>query len=112
MIKIEILFLLLISACVLPPPAPFIPPPTKLSTDGPNSLSEGLLTEYDIWEFLKENPKETDVIEMLGAPDSIWISDEQPYYIMYYYRPTLMDYNSIELNTKSRTVTGYEWDEQ
>ena len=111
MIKREILFLLLISACVLPPPAPFITPPTKLSTDGPNSLSEGLLTEYDIWEFLKENPKETDVIEMLGAPDSIWVSDEQPYYIMYYYRPILMDYNSIELNTKSRRVTGYEWDE-
>ncbi len=48
---------------------------------------------------------------MLGAPDSVWASDEQPYYVMYYYRPNLQDYNSVELHTKSRKVTGYEWDE-
>ena len=106
-----IIFLIIIVACTSPPHGPFIPPPTKLLTDGPNSLSEGLLTEYDIWEFLKENPTEAAVIEMLGAPDSGWASDEQPYYIMYYYRSQLQDYNSIELNTKSRKVTGYEWDE-
>ncbi len=111
MLKREILFLLLISACVLPPPVPFIPPPTKQSTDGPNSLSAGLLTEYDIWEFLKENPKETDVIEILGAPDSVWTSEDEPLYIMYYFRSAMVDYNSIELNAKSRRVTGYEWDE-
>jgi len=108
----RLLFILtLVWACTPPLPEPFIPPPTKLLTDGTNSLSEGLLTEYDIWEFLKENPNESSVIEMLGAPDSVWASDEQPYYIMYYYRPALKDYNSIELNTKSRNVTGYEWDE-
>ncbi|MDP6339284.1 MAG: hypothetical protein QF842_03025 [Candidatus Marinimicrobia bacterium] len=101
----------MVVSCTLPPPEPFNPPPTKQLTDGPNSLSEGLLTEYDIWEFLKENPSEAAVIEMLGAPDSVWASDEQPYYVMYYYRPNLQDYNSIELNTKSRRVTGYEWDE-
>ncbi len=109
--KRTIFILILLWACAPPPPDPFIPPPTKLPTDGPNSLSEGLLTEYDIWEFLKENPSETKVIEMLGAPDSVWASDEQPYYIMYYYHSGLQDYNSIELNTQSRKVTGYEWDE-
>ncbi|MDD9879306.1 MAG: hypothetical protein OXR70_03650 [Candidatus Marinimicrobia bacterium] len=97
--------------CAPPPPNPFIPPQTKLPTDGPNSLSEGLLTEYDIWEFLGDYPSESDVVRLLGAPDSVWASDEQPYYIMYYYRSQLQDYNSIELNTKTRKVTGYEWDE-
>jgi len=111
MVKRTLFFLILISACAPPPPEPFIPPLTKLPTDGPNSLSDGLLTEYDIWEFLKEKPNEIEVIQLLGAPDSVWASDEQPYYIMYYYRPVLQDYNSIELNTKSRKVTGYEWDE-
>ena len=77
---------------------PFIPPTIKQPTDRPNSLSEKLLTEYDIWEFLKENPKESEVIEMLGAPDSVWVSDEQPYYVLYYFRPALQDYNSIEFN--------------
>lgn len=106
-----IFIIILLWACAAPPYDPFIPPQTKLPTDGPNSLSEGLLTEYDIWEFLKENPTETAVVEMLGAPDSVWASEEQPYYIMYYYRSQLQDYNSIELNTKTRKVTGYEWDE-
>ncbi len=106
-----LLFLILISACTPPPPEPFIPPPTKLPTDAPNSLSDGLLTEYDIWEFLKEKPNESAVIQLLGAPDSIWVSDEQLYYVMYYFRQALADYNSIELNTKTRKVTGYEWDE-
>ena len=102
--------LILLWGCTPPLPEPFIPPPTKLPTDGSNSLSKGLLTEYDIWELLKEKPNESVVIESLGAPDSVWVSDEQPYYIMYYFRPGLQDYNSIELNTKSRNVTGYEWD--
>ena len=104
--------IILISACAPRMSDPFIPPTTKQPTDRPNSLSEKLLTEYDIWEFLKENPKESEVIEMLGSPDSVWVSDEQPYYVLYYFRPALQDYNSIEFNIKFRKVTGYEWDEQ
>ncbi|MBL7010678.1 MAG: hypothetical protein ISR82_05605 [Candidatus Marinimicrobia bacterium] len=111
MVKRSLFMFILISACMPPLPEPFIPPPLKMPTDSPNELSEGLLTEYDIWDFLKGGPNEYEVIQLLGAPDSIWVSDEQPFYIMYYYRSVMADYNSIELNTKSRVVTGYEWDE-
>jgi hypothetical protein len=48
---------------------------------------------------------------MFGPPDSVWVSDNQSYYIMYYFQSSLQDYNFIELDTKSRKVTGYEWDE-
>jgi hypothetical protein len=48
---------------------------------------------------------------MLGSPDSVWVSDDQSYYIMYYFHSVLQDYNFIELNTRFRKVTGYEWDE-
>ena len=66
------------------------------------------VTELDQKDYVE---RVSSVAESNGF-DSIWVSDEQPYYVMYYYRPTLKDYNSIELNTKSRRVTGYEWDEQ
>ncbi len=107
----QLIFFILFWACVPPPPDPFIPPPTRQITDSPNSLTEGLLTEYDIWEFLKDSPNEANVISTLGLPDSVWVSDEQAYYILYYYRAHLKDYNSIELNKQERKVTGYEWDE-
>lgn len=106
-----IIILIIFLACATSPASSFVPPPTKLPSDPPSSLDKELLTEYDIWGFLKNEPSEKAVIEMLGAPDSVWVSDEQPYYIIYYFRSKLNDYNSIEFNTKTRKVTGYEWDE-
>lgn len=111
--KRNIILLILVLSCVPPTPEPFVPPPVKSPTaeTGSSPLEQGLLTEYDIWEFLKENPTEQEVLTILGLPDSIWVSDEQPYYVLYFYRPQLKDYNSVELNMKDRKVTGYEWDE-
>ncbi|MEE8336173.1 MAG: hypothetical protein V3S48_07040 [Candidatus Neomarinimicrobiota bacterium] len=74
-------------------------------------LDLGLLTEYDIWEFLKSGPEEKEVLQTMGSPDSIWVSSEESYYILYYYRPQLNDYNSVELDKIQRKVIGYEWDE-
>ena len=112
----RILLFGLFFSCTAPlPPKPVIMPLTKNSDSGVQEktvYTMGYMSEYDIWEFLKGNPKESEVIEMLGAPDSVWVSDEQPYYVLYYFRPALQDYNSIEFNKKFRKVTGYEWDEQ
>ena len=101
----------LLFGCTPPTPDPFIPPIIKSSSLKNNVISKELLTEYDIWEFLKNEPKELEVIRMFGAPDSVWVSDNQSYYIMYYFQLSLQDYNFIELDTKSRKATGYEWDE-
>ena len=87
----------------------FNPPFTK-SQIGSTFVIDSTLSEYDIWEFLKENPSELIVIEKLGPPDSVWVSDEEPYYVLYYFKKEIFDYNSIELDIVSRYVTGYEWD--
>ena len=34
----------------------------------------GLMTEYEVWEFLRTKPSEVSVIETLGLPDSVWLS--------------------------------------
>ncbi len=103
----------LLYACAPPPPEPFKAPPTKQSSpqSAPSLLDQGLLTEYDIWEFLKTQPNEQAVVEMLGLPDSVWVSDEEPYYVLYYYIPHLQDYNSIVLDQKQHKVLEFEWDE-
>ncbi len=113
MFKRIVLIAIWFSGCTPPAPQPFKPPPVKTTElqPKPSPLAEGLLTEYDIWEFLKEQPTETEVVEMLGLPDSVWVSDEEPYYVLYYYIPHLQDYNSIVLDQKQRRVTEYEWDE-
>lgn len=83
-----------------------------MNVDAESSLLDlGLLTEYDIWEFLKSGPKEEEVLQTMGFPDSVWVSDEDSYYILYFYRPLLNDYNSVELDKVKRKVIGYEWDE-
>ncbi|MFQ6611709.1 MAG: hypothetical protein ACE5D2_01240 [Fidelibacterota bacterium] len=115
--KKYILFLLVFVVACVPPPSPvepFKPPPVKgnqVAPLEPSLLERDLLTEYDIWEFLKSKPDETEVLELLGYPDSVWVSDEEPYYVLYYYIPELKDYNAIVFNQQQRRVTGYEWDE-
>ena len=95
------------------PPAPLLPTPTKLShptLDVSSPLSKGMLTQYDVWEFLKEEPKETEVFEILGLPDSVWVADSQKYKVFYYFIESLDDYNSVEIDITSRKVNGFEWD--
>jgi hypothetical protein len=106
-----LLISILLFGCTPPAPNPFIPPILKDSSVKNDFINKELLTEYDIWEFLKNEPIESEVIKMLGSPDSVWVSDDQSYYIMYYFHSVLQDYNFIELNTRFRKVTGYEWDE-
>ena len=87
--------------------------PTKLSHPTlhvSSPLSRGMLTQYDIWEFLKGEPKETEVFGILGLPDSVWVADSQKYKVLYYFIESLDDYNSVELDITSKRVNGFEWD--
>lgn len=109
----SITLLLLLAACAspLPEPVPANPPEsTPLSAQPLIPLKAGLLTEYDVWEFLKTNPSEKDVLNELGAPDSVWVEEDSTYQVWYYYRPEYQDYNSIEIQLPSHRVTGFEWD--
>ena len=69
-----------------------------------------MLTQYDVWEFLKEEPKETEVFRILGLPDSVWVTDSQKYKVLYYFIESLDDYNSVEIDITSKKVNGFEWD--
>jgi len=44
-----------------------------------------MLTQYDVWELLKGEPKETEVFGILGLPDSVWVADSQKYKVLYYF---------------------------
>ncbi len=109
----SIALLLLLAACASPPPKPV---PEKPAETPPRSskpfipLKAGLLTEYDIWEFLKASPNEKEVLNELGPPDSIWVAEDSTYQVWYYYRPEYQDYNSIEIELPSHRITGFEWD--
>ena len=35
----------------------------------------GYMSEYEIWEFLKGNPSEKDVLDTFGFPDSVWLDE-------------------------------------
>ena len=67
-------------------------------------------TKLNDWEFLKENPTEIEVFQMYGTPDSIWVDEYGEFKILYYFVPSLQDYNSIEIDIKQRRVSGLEWD--
>ena len=69
-----------------------------------------MLTQYDVWEFLKEEPKETEVFGILVLPDSVWVADSQQYKVFYYFIESLDDYNSVEIDINLKKVNGFEWD--
>ena len=95
------------------PPAPLLPTPTKSSHPTlhvSSPLSRGMLTQYDVWELLKGEPKETEVFGILGLPDSVWVADSQKYKVLYYFIESLDDYNSVEIDITSKKVNGFEWD--
>tara|TARA_B100000579_G_scaffold166909_1_gene135748 strand:+ start:331 stop:642 length:312 start_codon:yes stop_codon:yes gene_type:complete len=94
-------------------PVPVPETPTKISNpslDMYSPLSQGIINQYDVWQFLKQNPEESEVFDLLGFPDSVWTSDDQEYKVLYYYVEFLDDYNSVEINVKSMTVNSFEWD--
>ena len=70
----------------------------------------GLMTEYEVWDFLRTKPSEVSVIETLGLPDSIWLSDNDSTKFLYYFIDQIQDYNLIEINSKTDIVSGFEWD--
>ena len=87
--------------------------PTKITHPTLNTaspLSEGIINQYDVWQFLKHEPVESEVFDLLGLPDSVWISDNEKYKILYYYVEFLDDYNSVEINVNTMKVNGFEWD--
>ena len=95
------------------PPAPLLPTPTKLShptLDVSSPLSNGMLTQYDVWEFLKEEPKEAEVFGILGLPDSVWVADSRKYKVLNYFIESLDDFNSVEIDINSKKVNSFEWD--
>jgi len=70
----------------------------------------GLMTDYEVWEFLRTNPNESSVIENIGLPDSVWLSDNDSTKFLYYFIDQIQDYNLIEINSTTNNVSGFEWD--
>lgn len=56
------------------------------------------------------NPSERDVIDTFGLPDSVWLDDLELTKFMYYFITEIQDYNIIEINAKTDSVSGFEWD--
>ena len=81
---------------------------TPVSTKTP--FQQGLLNSYDVWEFLSDHPDQNAVNETIGAPDSVWVDDNNTIRIWYYYIPAIKDYNSIEFDPATGKSTGFEWD--
>jgi|TARA_B110000438_G_scaffold30528_2_gene29907 hypothetical protein len=111
--RIYLIGLILYSCTAPPPPKPVIMPQTKKS--GPEQIQEtvysmGYMSEYDIWEFLKESPAETDVIDTFGLPDSVWLDDGRSTKFLYYFISEMQDYNTIEISAVTDSVSGFEWD--
>ena len=73
-------------------------------------FSLGLMTDYEIWEFLRDNPSENVVLDNIGLPDSVWRSDNDSTKFLYYFVDKIQDYNIIEIDSYSNQVTGFEWD--
>ncbi len=56
------------------------------------------------------NPSEQDVIDTFGLPDSVWLDDLELTKFMYYFITEIQDYNIVEINAKTDSVSGFEWD--
>ena len=111
---IHILLIGFFFSCAAPPqPKPIIMPPTKTSALQPNEetvYTLGYMSAYEIWEFLKENPSESEVLDTFGFPDSVWLDDNESTKLLYYNNTEMQDYNTIEISARSDSVSGFEWD--
>ena len=104
---------LFLFSCGSPPPIPGMMPPTKKSHPElvqETLFSRGYMSGYEIWEFLRDNPSENDVIDTFGLPDSVWLDDVESTKFLYYFISEMQDYNTIEISTKTDSVSGFEWD--
>ena len=103
---------ILVFSCASPPKVVVLPPTKKtikeLSNDTIYTL--GYMSEYEIWEFLRENPSEKDVLETFGFPDSVWLDELESTKFLYYFISEMQDYNTIEISAKTDSVSGFEWD--
>ncbi len=107
------LILFFISCASKLPPKPIVLPLTKNTSSGITEktiYTLGYMSDYDIWEFLKDNPSEDDVIDTFGLPDSVWLDDRESTKFLYYYISEMQDYNTIEISAKTDSVSGFEWD--
>ena len=68
------------------------------------------MTEYEIWEFLREKPSESIMLETLGLPDSVWLDDNSFTKFLYYFISEYQDYNTVEVDAQTNRVSGFEWD--
>tara|TARA_B100000029_G_scaffold72639_1_gene64437 strand:+ start:1266 stop:1610 length:345 start_codon:yes stop_codon:yes gene_type:complete len=112
-IRLLFIGIFLFSCSTPPPPKPVVMPPTKNSNPElvqETLFSRGYMSGYDIWEFLRDNPSEKDVLETFGLPDSVWLDDGESTKFLYYFISEMQDYNTIEISTKSDSVSGFEWD--
>ncbi len=88
-------------------PQLFSLPPTKDSRPDlveKTIFSLGLMTDYEVWEFLRNKPAESLVLENIGLPDSVWRSDDDSTKFLYYYIDRIQDYNIIEVNSFNNVV--------
>ena len=103
-----------ILSCYNAPPAKIIamPPTKEMRPDliEETIYSKGYMSEYDIWEFLKESPSEKEVLDTFGFPDSVWVDDLETTKILYYFISDIQDFNTIEISAKTDSVSGFEWD--
>ena len=111
---LRIFLLLLFFGCgTKSPPRPVVLPSTKNTNPGQNEktmYSMGYMSEYDIWEFLKGKPSENEVLETFGLPDSVWLDEKESTKFLYYFVKKMQDYNTIEISSKTDSVSGFEWD--
>ena len=111
---LRLFLLIFIYSCVFtPPPNPIVIPPLKSSLNGKEQetlYTLGYMSPYDIWEFLKERPTEKEVLDTFGFPDSVWIDDLETTKFLYYFISDIQDFNTIEISTKTDSVSGFEWD--
>ena len=70
----------------------------------------GLMTDYEVWEFLRSKPNENEVLETIGFPDSVWLSNDDSTKYFYYFIDKIQDFNLIEINSNSNNVSGFGWD--
>ena len=115
LLPIFLLIFIFFSCSSAPVPSPkkvFLPPTKKTRPDlvRENGYSKGFLTAYDVWEFLRLNPSELEVIDMFGLPDSVWLDEKETTKFLYYYINQMKDYNIIEISAVTDSVSGFEWD--
>ncbi|MBT7945642.1 MAG: hypothetical protein HN716_05910, partial [Candidatus Marinimicrobia bacterium] len=56
------------------------------------------MSGYEIWDTLRRNPSEKEVLDSFGLPDSIWLDELESTKFLYYFISEMQDYNTIEIS--------------